>query len=118
MKKTPSKNGPFHWAALTPAEMKDIETKISGALGSLGVGAITTLWKSPSAIPHFTLIAETPWCANRSPATIARVKEHAIQRAEIFVPGGGLILRNPSQREDFNQAVFRAMERAANKIED
>lgn len=82
------------WAELSTKQQDEIGRKLLAALASLSIGDVSLRWLPPDSLPHWQLIAETTWCANKSQDTVREAREKAIGRAAIDPPMGGVILKS------------------------
>lgn len=87
-----------NWAALSEDDRNDIENKVLAALNSIGIKDTIAHWNKPAQLPHWQLIIETSWCASKPRSDVARAREQAMARANIYGPMNGVVLRRLQEK--------------------
>ena len=85
------------WTNLYEEERRDIENKIMRALSSIGIKGGVSRWNMPAQLPHWQLIIQTSWCADKSRREVSLALEQAMARADIQAPMNGVILGGPPE---------------------
>jgi hypothetical protein len=85
------------WTDLYEEERRDIESKLMIALSSIGIKGAMTRWNMPSQLPHWQLVIQTSWCADKPHHDVALALEQAMARADIQAPLGAVILGGPPE---------------------
>ena len=85
------------WTNLYEEERRDIESKLMIALNSIGITGTVTRWNMPSHLPHWQLVIQTSWCADKPHQTVALALEQAMARADIQAPMCAVILGGPPE---------------------
>ena len=86
------------WAALSIEDRAYIEDSLMQALNSEGMKGAVTRWNMPAELPHWQLIIQTLWCADKPEHDVALALKKARAAAGIHAPRNAVLLKCPSTK--------------------